>query len=144
MSSPSSSSSSTPATSLQLSSKDEGVERDLPEEALSDTGSITSYKAPLGDSFSDISLDQRSVVSADDDAARPERLEDLTAEDKADALRIKKEANKQFLGSDYQSALDLYTLALARNPFDSAVWCNRVSRIMAIFVEANTKSRRGM
>ena len=129
MSSPSSNSStSTPATSFKLSDKDDGVERDLPEDALSETAS--SYKAPLGDSFSEISLDQRSVVSLDSDSNRPEKLEDLSEEDKNDALRVKKEANKSFLASDYQSALDLYTLSLGRNPFDSAVWCNRMSSKM--------------
>lgn len=42
-----------------------------------------------------------------------------------EALRIKSEANKLFVGSHYPEALQMYTLSLNKNPFDPAVWCNR-------------------
>jgi len=111
--------------SVALSEKDSGIEADLPDDASSASGSLSAYQAPLGDAFSEISIDARSIVSnGESDNMRPESLEDLSEQDKEDALRIKKEANKSFQSSDYSSALDLYTLALNRNPFDSSVWCN--------------------
>ncbi|POV96237.1 hypothetical protein PSHT_15265 [Puccinia striiformis] len=42
-----------------------------------------------------------------------------------EALRLKSEANQRFTASQYQEALDLYTLSINTNPFDATVWCNR-------------------
>jgi hypothetical protein len=86
--------------------------------------SSSSFLAPLGSDFDEISLDGTSVTS-EEDSMRPERAEDVAAEDKERAKAIKSEANRHFASSDYLTALDLYTQSLNVNPFDPATWCNR-------------------
>jgi len=58
---------------------------------------------------------------------RKTKLEDIDQEERAEALRIKSEANKLFVASKYNECLQLYTLSLNKNPFDPAVWCNRAA-----------------
>ena len=71
----------------------------LPSSPTSSATSATSaFAAPLGETFSEISIDGSSVCSSNG-GLRPERLEDVTEEDKAEALRLKAVANKLFQGS---------------------------------------------
>lgn len=80
------------------------------------------FQAPLaiadGD---DISIDGTSVAGdSDASGSRPERPEDVGEEEKQSALNLKSLANKHFVATEYQQALDLYTASLNVNPFDSA------------------------
>ena len=81
----------------------------------------SSFVAPLGSDFDEISLDGTSFSS---DSLRAERPEDVTEEDRERAKIIKSEANKHFGMSNFVEALDLYTASLNINPFDPATWCN--------------------
>ncbi|EFP74060.2 protein phosphatase 5 [Puccinia graminis f. sp. tritici CRL 75-36-700-3] len=90
-------------------------------------------RAPLGmlsidlepGSAYDPSLDGTSVASDVSNGVRPTDKSQLSEETIAEALRLKSEANKRFTASQYQEALDLYTLSINLNPFDATVWCNR-------------------
>jgi len=84
-------------------------------------------RAPLGSGASayDPSLDGTSVASNVSDGVRPTDKSQLSEETIANALRLKSDANKRFTASQYQEALDLYTLSINLNPFDATVWCNR-------------------
>ncbi|KAA1115501.1 hypothetical protein PGT21_036917 [Puccinia graminis f. sp. tritici] len=84
-------------------------------------------RAPLGSGASayDPSLDGTSVASDVSNGVRPTDKSQLSEETIAEALRLKSEANKRFTASQYQEALDLYTLSINLNPFDATVWCNR-------------------
>ncbi|KAI8457919.1 protein phosphatase 5, partial [Phakopsora pachyrhizi] len=73
----------------------------------------------------DPSLDGTSVVSDSSQCVRPKDVSQVSEEAKEKALELKRDANKFFVESHYQEALDLYTLSLNSNPFDSTVWCNR-------------------
>lgn len=46
-------------------------------------------------------------------------------EDKAAALQLKAEANKAFSSHDFPTSARLYSEALAKNPHDPILWCNR-------------------
>lgn len=101
---------STSSTGLEVS----------PDSELSSDG-----EAPLaiadGD---DISIDGTSVAGSEAGEAgtaggRPERVEDVTEDDRASALRLKSAANDHFRKTEFQQALDLYTASLNVNPFDA-------------------------
>jgi hypothetical protein len=62
----------------------------------SDTESTVDY--PLSGAVSEPSLDATSVGGENGDRIRPEKLEQVTEEDKSEALRLKSEANKRFVG----------------------------------------------
>ena len=68
----------------------------------------------------------------------------VTDEDKAEAAKLKAEANKAFAGArlcsallvvilhvnratahDFSKAVELYSSAIERNPGDATIWCNR-------------------
>lgn len=86
-------------------------------------------RAPLGSGASayDPSLDGTSIASNFSDGVRPTDKSQLTPEAIAHALQLKSDANKRFTASQYQDALDLYTLSINVNPFDATVWCNRAA-----------------
>lgn len=71
--------------------------------------------------------DSSSSANAAGNTIRKARLEDIDQDERAEALRIKSDANKLFTSSKYLEALQLYTLSLNKNPFDPAVWCNRAA-----------------
>ncbi|KAI7967856.1 hypothetical protein MJO29_001133 [Puccinia striiformis f. sp. tritici] len=73
----------------------------------------------------DPSLDGTSVASNPSNGVRPTDKSQLSQETIDEALRLKSEANQRFTASQYQEALDLYTLSINTNPFDATVWCNR-------------------
>ena len=95
------------------------------------------FQAPLGAELDrEPSIDGTSIGAGSDydpaDASsengiRKAKLEDIDQDERAEALRIKSEANKLFTASRYPEALQLYTLSLNKNPFDPAVWCNRAA-----------------
>ncbi|PLW11818.1 hypothetical protein PCANC_20237 [Puccinia coronata f. sp. avenae] len=99
-----------------------------PSPASSNSSSpLEESRAPLGSGASayDPSLDGTSVASNVSDGVRPTDKSQLSEETIAEALRLKSDANKRFTASQYQEALDLYTLSINLNPFDATVWCNR-------------------
>ncbi|KAI5830731.1 protein phosphatase 5 [Schizophyllum commune Tattone D] len=49
----------------------------------------------------------------------------VTDEDKAEAAKLKAEANKAFAAHDFAKAVELYSSAIERNPGDATIWCNR-------------------
>ncbi|KAG5648620.1 hypothetical protein DXG03_003231 [Asterophora parasitica] len=49
----------------------------------------------------------------------------VSEEDKAEALRLKGEANKAFTSHDFPSAASLYSQSIDQNPNEPTVWCNR-------------------
>lgn len=71
-------------------------------------------RAPLGSGASayDPSLDGTSIASNFSDGVRPTDKSQLTPEAIAHALQLKSDANKRFTASQYQDALDLYTLSI--------------------------------
>ncbi|KAH6914307.1 phosphoprotein phosphatase [Coprinopsis sp. MPI-PUGE-AT-0042] len=52
---------------------------------------------------------------------------EVSDEDKAEALKIKAQANKAFIGHDFPEAAKLYSFAIEKNPNDATVWCNRAA-----------------
>ncbi|KAJ7163600.1 phosphoprotein phosphatase [Mycena crocata] len=50
---------------------------------------------------------------------------EVSAADKADAVRLKAEANKAFSAHDFPTAARLYSEAIERDPTDPTIWCNR-------------------
>ncbi|KAL0956377.1 hypothetical protein HGRIS_002524 [Hohenbuehelia grisea] len=50
---------------------------------------------------------------------------DVSDSAKAEALKLKAEANKAFTSHDYTEAIRLYSAAIDKNPRDATVWCNR-------------------
>ncbi|KAI0745788.1 Metallo-dependent phosphatase-like protein [Earliella scabrosa] len=52
-------------------------------------------------------------------------LQDISEEAKAEAAKLKAEANKAFQSHEFNKAADLYTLAIEKNPADPTLWCNR-------------------
>ncbi|KAG5638877.1 hypothetical protein H0H81_009180 [Sphagnurus paluster] len=50
---------------------------------------------------------------------------EVSEEDKAEALRLKAEANKAFTGHDFPLAARLYSESIEKNPTEPTVWCNR-------------------
>ncbi|KAG2015756.1 phosphoprotein phosphatase [Coprinopsis cinerea AmutBmut pab1-1] len=52
---------------------------------------------------------------------------EVSEEEKAEALKIKGEANKAFIAHDFPNAARLYTLAIEKNPNDATFWCNRAA-----------------
>ena len=96
------------------------------------------FQAPLGAELDkEPSIDGTSIGAGSDydpsgsesggAVIRKARLEDIDQDERAEALRIKSEANKLFTSSKYLEALQMYTLSLNKNPFDPAVWCNRAA-----------------
>ncbi|KAI5890586.1 protein phosphatase 5 [Schizophyllum commune H4-8] len=49
----------------------------------------------------------------------------VTDEDKAEAAKLKAEANKAFAAHDFAKAVELYSNAIEKNPGDATIWCNR-------------------
>ncbi|KAL1704966.1 Metallo-dependent phosphatase-like protein [Schizophyllum commune] len=49
----------------------------------------------------------------------------VTDEDKAEAAKLKSEANKAFAAHDFAKAVELYSSAIEKNPGDATIWCNR-------------------
>ncbi|KAI4526227.1 protein phosphatase 5 [Schizophyllum commune Loenen D] len=49
----------------------------------------------------------------------------VTDEDKAEAAKLKAEANKAFAAHDFAKAVELYSSAIEKNPGDATIWCNR-------------------
>ncbi|KAG1734694.1 phosphoprotein phosphatase [Suillus paluster] len=54
-------------------------------------------------------------------------LKDVTDEDRAQAAKIKAEANQAFASHDFVEAIRLYSLAIELNPLDATYWCNRAA-----------------
>ncbi|KXN91059.1 Serine/threonine-protein phosphatase T [Leucoagaricus sp. SymC.cos] len=52
-------------------------------------------------------------------------LPKVSDEDKAEAARIKTEANKAFTSHDFPTAAKLYSEAIDKNPNEPTLWCNR-------------------
>ncbi|KAI0630342.1 Metallo-dependent phosphatase-like protein [Trametes polyzona] len=52
-------------------------------------------------------------------------LQDVSEEAKAEAAKLKAEANKAFIAHDFNRAAELYTQAIEKNPLDATLWCNR-------------------
>ncbi|OBZ68079.1 Serine/threonine-protein phosphatase 5 [Grifola frondosa] len=52
-------------------------------------------------------------------------LQDVSEEARSEAAKWKAEANKAFVGHDFNKAADLYTKAIELNPADATLWCNR-------------------
>ncbi|KAF4598226.1 hypothetical protein EYR38_006622 [Pleurotus pulmonarius] len=50
---------------------------------------------------------------------------EVTEADKAEALKIKAQANTAFTNHDFNTAANLYTDAIKKNPRDPILWCNR-------------------
>ncbi|KAK4054960.1 Palmitoyl-protein thioesterase 1 [Microbotryomycetes sp. JL221] len=98
----------------------------------SDSSSLSSdatseYVAPLsGKVAPEPSIDGTSVQGGQD-GVRPDSLDEVSDEDKQNALRIKSEANALFSASKYRDSLDMYTASLNKNPFDPIVWSNRAA-----------------
>ncbi|OJA13066.1 hypothetical protein AZE42_01901 [Rhizopogon vesiculosus] len=54
-------------------------------------------------------------------------LRDVTDEDRAQAAKIKAEANKAFASHSFSDAVRLYSQAIELNPLDATYWCNRAA-----------------
>lgn len=52
-------------------------------------------------------------------------LQDITDEAKAEAAKLKAEANQAFTSHNFNEAAKLYTKAIEKNPGDATLWCNR-------------------
>ncbi|KAF5351642.1 hypothetical protein D9756_007546 [Leucocoprinus leucothites] len=52
-------------------------------------------------------------------------LPPVSDEDKAEATRIKAQANKAFTSHDFPTAAKLYSEAIGKNPNEPTLWCNR-------------------
>ncbi|KAI0706854.1 Metallo-dependent phosphatase-like protein [Cerioporus squamosus] len=52
-------------------------------------------------------------------------LQDISDEARAEAARLKAEANKAFTSHDFNKAAQLYSEAIEKNPLDPTLWCNR-------------------
>lgn len=50
---------------------------------------------------------------------------DVSSEQKAAAAQLKVQANKAFIDHDFNTAAQLYSDAIACNPYDATLWCNR-------------------
>ncbi|KAG6885976.1 hypothetical protein C0993_006903 [Termitomyces sp. T159_Od127] len=50
---------------------------------------------------------------------------EVSEDDKAEALRLKAEANKAFTSHDFPTAAKFYTAAIEKNPGEPTLWCNR-------------------
>ncbi|KAG6898180.1 hypothetical protein C0992_004167 [Termitomyces sp. T32_za158] len=50
---------------------------------------------------------------------------EVSEHDKAEALRLKAEANKAFISHDFPTAAKFYTAAIEKNPGEPTLWCNR-------------------
>lgn len=142
----SSSSSSTSSAARTTNGYHDSHENDddavpTPSSPASSTSSLPSFDpsesfpAPLGAELDrEPSIDGTSIGAGSDydpsdvtQAIRKTRLEDIDQDERAEALRIKSDANKLFTSSKYPDALAMYTLSLNKNPFDPAVWCNRAA-----------------
>ncbi|KAL6310378.1 hypothetical protein BKA93DRAFT_12704 [Sparassis latifolia] len=51
--------------------------------------------------------------------------EDVSEAAKAEAAKLKAQANKAFTNHHFNDAADLYTKAIELNPTDATFWCNR-------------------
>ncbi|KAF8070643.1 phosphoprotein phosphatase [Lyophyllum atratum] len=87
---------------------------------MSDTSSLSQSSSPA-----------TSTSTLPSSAPSPE-LKNLSLEsvhvsedDKAEALRLKGDANKAFTSHDFLGAARLYTAAIEKNPNEATVWCNR-------------------
>ncbi|KAF5326277.1 hypothetical protein D9611_000049 [Ephemerocybe angulata] len=57
---------------------------------------------------------------------------EISDADKAEAAKLKAEANKAFVAHDFPNAAKYYSLAIEKNPYDATFWCNRAATRMKL------------